>query len=101
MSLGMFVTYFLVTFCDLTLTYSGMTFVLTHFHFQTFTNILCEFELLAARLTDTTVQNVKKVFYLEPYLHLTHDLYLKMLNIHQVCLDERFRTPPHSFRYDA
>ena len=69
MSLGMFVTYFLVTFRDLTLTFSGMTFVLTHFHSQTFTNTLCESELFAARLTDTTVQNV---------LFFTFDLTLKL-----------------------
>ena len=66
--------YFLVTFCDLTMTFSGMTFVLTHFHSQTFTNTLCEFELFAARLTDTTVQNMKKGFFafdLTLTLHMT------------------------------
>ena len=64
--------YFLVTFCDLTMTFSGMTFVLTHFHSQTFTNTLCEFELFAARLTDTTVQNVEKITYdLTMTLHVT------------------------------
>ena len=75
--------YFLVSFCDLILTFSGMTFVLTHYHSQTFTSTLCEFELFAARLTDHRVQNVKVFFFcLWPYLGLTHDLYLKMLNIH-------------------
>ena len=64
--------YFLVTFCDLTMTFSGMTFVLTHFHSQTFTNTLCEFELFAARLTDTTVQNVETITYdLTLTLHVT------------------------------
>ena len=51
--------YFLVSFCDLILTFSGMTFVLTHYHSQTFTSTLCEFELFAARLTDPRVKNVK------------------------------------------
>ena len=51
--------YFLVSFCDLTLTFSGMTFVLMHYHSQTFTSTLCEFELFTARLTDPRVQNVK------------------------------------------
>ena len=74
--------YFVVSLCDLILTFSGMTFVLTHYHSQTFTSTLCEFELFAARLTDPRVQNVKVFFYLWPYLGLTHDLYLKMLNIH-------------------
>ena len=67
--------YFLVTFCDLTLTFSGMTFVLTHYHYQTFTTgALCEFELIASRLTDHTVQNVKTVFFtfdLTLTLHMT------------------------------
>ena len=64
--------YFLVTFRDLTLTFSGMTFVLTHFHSQTFTNTLCESELFAARLTDTTVQNVLFfTFDLTLTLHMT------------------------------
>ena len=64
--------YFLVTFCDLTMTFSGITFVLTHFHSQTFTNTLCEFELFAARLTDTTVQNVETITYdLTLTLHVT------------------------------
>ena len=56
--------YFLVTSCDLTLTFSCMTFVLTHYHSQTFSSALCEFELIASRLTDPTVQNVKTVFLL-------------------------------------
>ena len=43
--------YFVVSLCDLILTFSGMTFVLTHYHSQTFTSTLCEFELFAARLT--------------------------------------------------
>ena len=64
--------YILVTFCDLTMTFSGMTFVLTHFHSQTFTNTLCESELFAARLTDTTVQNVLFfTFNLTLMLHMT------------------------------
>ena len=64
--------FFLVTFCDLTMTFSGMTFVLTHFHSQTFTNTLCEFELFAARLTDTTVQNIETITYdLTLTLHVT------------------------------
>ena len=54
--------YILVTFCDLTLTFLGMTFVLTQYLSQTFTSTLCEFELFAARLTDPTPQNVKTVF---------------------------------------
>ena len=54
--------YFLVTFCDLTLTFSGMIFILTQYISQTFTSTLCEFELFAARLTDPTLQNVKTVF---------------------------------------
>ena len=54
--------YFLVTFCDLTLTFLGMTFVLTQYLSQTFTSTLCEFEFFAARLTDPTPQNVKTVF---------------------------------------
>ena len=74
--------YFVVSLCDLILTFSGMTFVLTHYHSQTFTSTLCEFELFAARLTDPRVQNVKVFFSLWPYLGLTHDLYLKMLNNH-------------------
>ena len=68
--------YFLVSFCDLILTFSGMTFVLTHSHSQTFTSFLREFQLFAARLTDPKVQNVR-VFYLWPCLGLTYDLYLK------------------------
>ena len=66
--------YSLVTFCDLTLTFSGMTFVLTHYHSQTFTSALCEFELIASRLIDPTVQNVKTVFFtfdLTLTLHMT------------------------------
>ena len=43
--------YFLVNFCGLILTFSGMTFVLRIIT-QTFTSTLCEFELFAARLTD-------------------------------------------------
>ena len=68
--------YFVVTFCDLTLTFSGMTFVLTHFYSPTFTNTLCEFALFAALLTDTTVQNVKKFFTfdLTLTLHMTFTL---------------------------
>ena len=59
--------YFLVTFCDLTLTmtFSGMTFVLTQYSFQIFTSTFCEFELFAARLTNSTDTNAKTVsFYL-------------------------------------
>ena len=63
--------HFLVTFCDLTLTFSGMTFVLTHYHSQTFTSALCEFELIASRLIDPTVQNVKTVFFFTFDLTLT------------------------------
>ena len=54
--------YFVVSHCDLILTFSGMTFVLTHYHSQTFTSTLCEFELFAARLTDPRVQNVEVFF---------------------------------------
>ena len=53
--------YFQVTFCDLTLTFSGTTFALTQYHSQIFTSTLCEFELFSVRLTDSTVQNVKTV----------------------------------------
>ena len=66
--------YFLVTFCDLTLTFSGMTFVLTHYHSQTFTSALCEFEHIVSCLTDLTVQNVKTAFFtfdLTMTLHMT------------------------------
>ena len=73
--------YFLVTFCDLTLTLSGMIFVIMHYNSQIFTNTLCEFELFATRLTDPTVQNVK-FFYLWHYLDVAYDIYLKMLNIY-------------------
>ena len=56
--------YFIVHFCDLTLTltYSGMTFVLMHYPFQTFISTFCAFELLAARPTDHRAQNVKALF---------------------------------------
>ena len=77
--------YFLINFCDLTLTltFSNMTFVLTRYASQTFASTLCEFKLFAARLTDPTAQNVKNgVFYLLPDIELTHDIYLKMLNMH-------------------
>ena len=52
----MFVTYFLVTFSGMTLTFTflGMTFVLTQYPSQTFTSTLGRFELFAARLTDHT-----------------------------------------------
>ena len=65
--------YFLVSFCDLILTFSGLTFVLTHYHYQTFTSTLCDFELFAARLTDPRVQNVKVffIFDLTLALHMT------------------------------
>ena len=56
--------YFLVTFCDLTLTFSTMAFeVLMHYQSKTFTSTLCEVELFAACLTDPTVQSVKTVFF--------------------------------------
>ena len=56
--------YFLATFCDLTLTFPGMTFALMQYP-QTFTSFLCEFEHFAAHLTDPSAQNAKKcVFYL-------------------------------------
>ena len=74
--------YFLVNFCGLILTFSGMTFVLRIIT-QTFTSTLCEFELFAARLTDPSPK-CESVFLplalLWPYLDLY--LYLKMLNIH-------------------
>ena len=64
---------FLVTFGNLTLTltFSGMNFVLTQYPSRTFPDsvssnshksTLCEFELFPARLTDVTAQNVKTVF---------------------------------------
>ena len=65
---------FSVTFCDLTLTFSGINFVLTYYHSQTFTSTLCEFELFAALLTDPTLKNVKTVFFtfdLTLTLHMT------------------------------
>ena len=68
--------YLLVNFCDLMLTFSGMTFVLTHYHSQTFTSALCEFELIAFRLTDPTVQNVKAVFF---YFDLTLTLHMSFM----------------------
>ena len=53
--------YFLMNFCDLTLTstFSSKTFVLTQYASQTFASTSCEFELFADRLTDPTAQNVK------------------------------------------
>ena len=61
---------FLVTFCDPTLTFSGMTFLLMHYNSQTFTSTLCEFELFAARLTDPTVQNVKFFIFILPWRYI-------------------------------
>ena len=79
----MFMTYFLMTFCDMTLIFSGMTFVLMHYHSQTFTSALCEFELIASRLIDPTVQNVKTVFFtFDLTLTLNMIFIVKMLNIH-------------------
>ena len=102
-SLGMFVTFiFWWTFVTWPWPFQVWPLYLLMYHYQIFTSTLCEFEPLVARLTDPTVQNVKAVFfYLWPYLDLTHDLYLKMLKIHKVFLDERFRTPPNSSCYDA
>ena len=56
--------YFQVTFCGLTLTFSGTTFALTQYHSQIFTSTLCEFELFSVRLTESTVQNVKTASFL-------------------------------------
>ena len=63
-----------MTFCDLTLTFSGITFLLTYYHSQTFTRTLSELELFAALLTDPTLENVKTVFFtfdLTLTLHMT------------------------------
>ena len=63
-----------MTFCDLTLTFSGVIFVLTYYHSQTFTSALCEFELFAGLITDLTVENVETVFFtfdLTLTLHMT------------------------------
>ena len=49
--------YFLAILCDLTSTFSDMTFVFTQYHSLTFTSFLCEFELFAAHLTAPTAQN--------------------------------------------
>ena len=56
--------YFLATFCDLTLTltYSGMTFVLTQYPSQTFTSFLCGFQPFAAHLT-APYPKCEKVFF--------------------------------------
>ena len=69
--------YFLVTFCDLTLTLSGMIFVIMHYNSQIFTNTLSEFELFATRLTDRTVQNVKFFFTFDITLTLRMTFILK------------------------
>ena len=71
--------YFLVFLCDLTLTltFSGMTLILTQYPSEIFTSTLCKFELFAACLTDPTAQSVKTVFfYLWPDIDVTRDLYL-------------------------
>ena len=57
--------YFLVTLCDLTLTFLGKTFLLTQYPSQTFMIFLCEFEVFAAHVTDPTAQNaITVLFYL-------------------------------------
>ena len=66
----LFGLYFLATFCDLTLTFPGMTFVLMQYP-QTFTSFLCEFEHFAAHLTDPTAQNAKTVCFFTFDLTLT------------------------------
>ena len=59
------VIYFLATLYALTLTFSGMTFLLMQYPSQTFISFLCEFEVLAAHVTVPTAQNVIAVlFYL-------------------------------------
>ena len=68
---------FSVTFCDMTLTFSGpITFVLTCYHYQTFTSTLCDFDLLAALLTEPTIENVKTVFFT---FDLTLTLYMTFI----------------------
>ena len=56
--------YFLATFFDLILTFSGMTFALSQYHSHTFSSTLCEFELFATHLTNHTAQNVKTMFFI-------------------------------------
>ena len=77
--------YFLVTFCDLTLPFSGMTFILTQSHSQICTSTLCEFELFATRLTDPTAQNVKTVLLFFSF-DLTLTLHVTLIIECQTCI---------------
>ena len=57
----MFVTYFTVTVCDLTLTltFLSMALILMQYPSWTFTSTSGEFKLFATRLTDLRAQNMK------------------------------------------
>ena len=100
-SLGMFVTFMLydLLWPDNLFRYNLCTHVLSfsdmYQHFVWVWALCCPSNGPYSRKCENSV------FYLCSYLDLTHDLYRRMLNIHQVCLDDRFRTPPHWSRYDA
>ena len=57
-----------------------------------------EFELFAARLTDSRDQNVKTRFWHLTFPDPTHEINLKMLSMDQEHLD---KTPPDPSRYNA
>ena len=58
----MFVTYFIVTFCELALFLTLLCIALTQYHFQTFISSFYEFELFAARLNDLSAKNKNSIF---------------------------------------
>ena len=89
---GMFVTYFIVTFCHLTLTltFSSMPFVLMQYHLWTGCT-LGDCGLFEAHLTDQGAQNVKTLHCdIWSDLGLKHDLNFKMLSMDWVHLDVSF-----------
>ena len=91
----MLVGYFIVTFCDLTLTLTFCKYTLRTYAVS-FPDIYPALwvSLTSARLTDPRAQKVITLHCdLWPDLDLTRDLNLKMLSMDYVHLDESFQTP--------